>query len=267
MKPFNFVLSAVGAKPLAGIEIGSPFRLVAPNELDARKWKDLTWVDVRNPEAGAYRVTTRDGRSGTAGVDTFLDVLNKYETHPESKALGFDGRVCDRRTIGLLQHRPITAGKIVLVGKEANRLEERSSGELSVNDLGQRLTIYSDDDEWKRFVMPKLRELGARAVGEAVGVSERRERLAQGKLESSPWDGDEVKRIRERSEVAAAKASVVRTAPVEMGVRTNEPATNGNPEMATRRSGCRSGHSTRCRGAEGSLGRRLAATLLVVECR
>jgi hypothetical protein len=176
VKPFNFVLSAVGAKPPAGIEIGSPFRLVAPYETDARKWETLKWIDVHHPDADHYEISTKDGRPGTARVDTFLDVVNKYETHPESKALGPDGRVCDRQTIGLLRRRPITAGKIVLIGKEANRLDERSSGELSADDLDQHLTTYKDDDEWKRFILPKLREIGAKAVGEGVGVSKRRAR-------------------------------------------------------------------------------------------
>ena len=34
---------------------------------------------------GGIPITTRDGRPGMARVDTFADVLAKYETHPESK--------------------------------------------------------------------------------------------------------------------------------------------------------------------------------------
>ncbi len=129
---------------------------------------------MHNPGAGHYELSTSVSRPGAARVETFLDVVNRYESHPESKVLGPDGMVCDRQTIRLLHRRPITAGKIVLIGKEANRLEERSSGEVSVNKLDQRLTIYSDDDELKRFVLPNLRELSTKAVAKAAGVSERR---------------------------------------------------------------------------------------------
>jgi hypothetical protein len=123
-----------------------------------------------------YGIATRDGRPGVARVDTFLDVTNKYETHPETKALSPDGSVCDRKTIGLLRRRPVIVGKIVLIGKEANKLEQRTTGELDVNSLGERLTIYHDDDEWKRIVLPNLREIGAKVLAEVVGVSERRVR-------------------------------------------------------------------------------------------
>ena len=111
-----------------------------------------------------------------ARVDTFGDVLAKYETHPESKSLGPDGRPCGRATVGLLRRRPVTVGKIDLIGKESNRLEERSRGELTVDDLDERITTYDDHDEWYREVLSRLRELGVGAVAAAAGVSERRVR-------------------------------------------------------------------------------------------
>jgi hypothetical protein len=39
------------------------------------------------------------------------------------------------------RRRPVIVGEIVQIKQEANRLEERSSGDSSVNDLEQRLTI------------------------------------------------------------------------------------------------------------------------------
>ncbi len=149
---------------------------MAPYETNARKWEGLEWIDVHDPASGPYRITTKDGRPRMARVDTFVDVVAKYETHPEAKALGPDGEPCGRLTKGLLRRRPVTAGEIVLIGKEANRLEERLSGELPVTDLDQRLTIYRDDDEWNRITLPKLRELGARIAGETAGHTERRAR-------------------------------------------------------------------------------------------
>ncbi|MGO8872375.1 MAG: hypothetical protein ACLQPH_13425 [Acidimicrobiales bacterium] len=176
IKPFNFLLTAAGAKPPASVPPGKPFRLVAPFSTDPAQQDGAQWIDVHHPEAGSYAITTRDGRPGMARVDTFADVLAKYETHPEAKSLGPDGKPCGRGTVGLLRRRPVTVGKIVLIGKESNRLEERSRGELSVDDLDDRITTYEDHDEWYRVVVPKLREMGAPAVAEAAGVSERRVR-------------------------------------------------------------------------------------------
>jgi hypothetical protein len=78
--------------------------------------------------------------------------------------------------MGLLRRREFTVGKIVLIGKESNRLEERSRGEITVDDLDERITTYEDHDEWYRVVVPTLQLLGVRAVAEVTGVSERRVR-------------------------------------------------------------------------------------------
>jgi len=96
IKPFNFLLTAAGAKAPAGVPEGQPFRLVAPHETDPDKWERGKWIDVHHPDSGTYRITTRDGRPAMARVDTFAHVLAKYETHPEAKSLGPDGKVCDR---------------------------------------------------------------------------------------------------------------------------------------------------------------------------
>jgi hypothetical protein len=136
----------------------------------------LDWVDVHRPAAGAYRITTRDGRPRMARIDTFAEVVGRYETHPESKSMGSDGLPCCRSTVGLLQRRPVTAGRMILIGKESNRLEERATGELSVDDLDERLTTYEDHDEWHRIVLPRLHELGSKAVAEAIRISVRRAR-------------------------------------------------------------------------------------------
>jgi hypothetical protein len=176
IKPFNFLITAAGAKPPAGIPLGRPFRLVAPFEKDPSKWEGAKWIDLHHPEVGSYPITTQDGRPGMARVDTFSDVLAKYETHPESKSLGPNGEPCGRATVGLLRRQPVRVGKIVLIGKESNRLEERSRGEVTVDDLDDRITTYEDHDEWYRVVLPRLREVGVTAIAAATGVSERRVR-------------------------------------------------------------------------------------------
>jgi hypothetical protein len=176
VKPFNFMLSAAGVTPPAGIGPGERFRLVAPWESDPSRWSKLSWVDLHHPERGPYRITTVAGRSGQPKVDTYGDVAEKYAAHPEAKALGPDGEPCRRGTVGLLQRRPVIAGEIKLIGKESNRLEDRFTGLLTIDELDERLTVYHDNDGWRRFTLPKLQAMGSRKVAEAVGISERRAR-------------------------------------------------------------------------------------------
>lgn len=137
-----------------------------------------------------HRNTGQGSQPGTAapawpGVDTFADVLAKYETHPEAKSLGPDGRPCDRSTIGLLQRRPVTVGTITLIGKESNRLEEREAGELTWENADQWLTTYEDHDEWYRFVLPKLRSMDQQELATAAGMSYRIARCIGRKVLSS----------------------------------------------------------------------------------
>ena len=87
IKPFNFVLTAAGAKSPASVPMGNPFRLVAPYETDPRRWVSLGWVDVHIPGLACTH-HDRDGRPGMARVDTFGDVLAKYETHPDRSQWG-----------------------------------------------------------------------------------------------------------------------------------------------------------------------------------
>jgi hypothetical protein len=70
----------------------------------------------------------------------------------------------------------VTAGEIKLIGKESNRLEDRFTGPLTIDELDERLTVYHDDDGWRWITLPKLRELGARRVAKGVGISDRRAR-------------------------------------------------------------------------------------------
>jgi hypothetical protein len=176
VKLFNFMLSAAGVTPPRGVGPSERFRLVAPWDSDPSRWSKLLWVDLHHPDRGTYRITTIAGRSGQPKVDTYGDVAEKYAAHPEAKSLGPDGRRCGRGTVGLLKRRPVTAGEIKLIGKESNRLEDRYTGLLTVDELDERLTVYHDDDGWRRITLPRLRAIGARKVAKAVGMSERRAR-------------------------------------------------------------------------------------------
>ena len=65
-------------------------------------------------------------------------------THPESKSLSPKGQPCERRTIGLLTRRRIRATSYSDIGKEANRLDERTTGLLLLAELEEALTSYGN---------------------------------------------------------------------------------------------------------------------------
>ena len=74
------------------------------------------------------------GRAGHLEVATTGDVAERMRPIPEVKALRPDGEPCGRGTVGLFQSRPVAAGEIKLVGKESNRLEDRFTGLLTIDD-------------------------------------------------------------------------------------------------------------------------------------
>jgi hypothetical protein len=207
VKPFNFMLSAAGVQPPAGVGATERFRLVPPWEPDPGRWSKLSWVDLHHPDRGRYRITTINGRPGQPKVDTYGDVAEKYAAHPEAKAFGPDGKPCGRGTVGLLQRRPVTAGEIKLIGKESNRLEDRFTGLLTIDELDERLTVYHDNDGWRRITLPKLQVMGSRKVAEAVGISERRARdILKGRAMPHPKHRAEMERLAPESAVSPVKS-------------------------------------------------------------
>jgi hypothetical protein len=101
-----------------------------------------------------------------------------------SNKVPIDGveRRCDPRDVAAVDRvRPRLA-----LGRFPQRLEEsaedgpvvedRFTGLLTIDELDERLTIYDDNDGWRRFTLPKLQAMGSRKVAEAVGISERRAR-------------------------------------------------------------------------------------------
>jgi hypothetical protein len=57
-------------------------------------------------------------------VQSYGDYFDEFRGHPETKALGPDGRPCKPSTQGLLQARHVRAMKLVRAGKESNPFAE-----------------------------------------------------------------------------------------------------------------------------------------------
>lgn len=171
IKPFNFLLSAYirafghprGVDP-------EHFQLIAPYELNPRKWLTLPWIDVYSKNAQRYRVTTSEQHGPQiAELTTYGDALRAYEFHEEFKCAGPDGEACTKQTTGLLGRRHVRIGEIHFIGKESNLLEEVEQGQ--VHDLQDVFTEYPDPrrDPWleahakiKRMTKSRLQKLSDR---------------------------------------------------------------------------------------------------------
>jgi hypothetical protein len=106
-------------------------------------------------------------------VKTYGDVISEYELHPEAKCADFDGNVCGKPTIGLLQRRHLQIELIKLVGKESNSLENVDAG--TVHSAEQVYTEYSDRrrDQWQTRIVPALSKLSTSVLTKETGLSRR----------------------------------------------------------------------------------------------
>ncbi|MHB8363948.1 MAG: hypothetical protein ACYDBO_06205 [Vulcanimicrobiaceae bacterium] len=174
VKPFNFMLTC-HVRSL-GHPIGTDperFHLVAPYEVDARKWEALPWIDKYSGKR--YRITTQGehGTRGAARVKTYGDVLREYAYHPEAKCAGADGQPCSKQTVGLLQRRHVRIDGLRCIGKESNKLEEVEAG--AVHDADEAYVEYPDArrerETWLREVVPKLKAMSLKELQSRTGLS------------------------------------------------------------------------------------------------
>ena len=173
IKPFNFLLTCF-VRPLGYPPDADPehFHLITPYEKDPRQWLKKDWIDQYS--GMPYRITTTEhhGDRQTARVKTYGDVLVEYEYHPESKCADAHGNACSKQTVGLLQRRHIRIDQIKYIGKESNSLEEVDAG--LVHSEQSVYTEYPDSrrDEWQTKILPALREISLKKLGE-TGLSRR----------------------------------------------------------------------------------------------
>ncbi len=149
VEPFTFLVSPhvapLGHPP--GVD-AQHFHLIAPYTKDARQWSKLRWTDVYSGEP--YAITTRDVVSGEgiARVQSYRGVIARYRVHSEAKSLGPDGLPCGKRTVGLLERRPVVLGELVHFGKETNRLEEVEQG--LVHDWDEVQLVFREPQDRRR---------------------------------------------------------------------------------------------------------------------
>jgi hypothetical protein len=171
VKPFNFLMFAPGAQPPAGTD--EEVRLVAPYA-KASRWPRLRWANLHLPGPD-YQLSTDPAEPGAALCATHGANAARYLTHPEPKSADATGNPCARDTTGLLHRRHVHADSYTHIGKEANRLDERETGQLTATDLDEHQQEYGrSDDEWERAHLPRLRRIGSSRIRLQVEISDRR---------------------------------------------------------------------------------------------
>ena len=172
LKPFNFLLSChvkalghpVGADP-------EHFHLIAPYELDARRWTKIQWTDQYTGKR--YRITTigPHGSKMTTRVKTYGDVPREYEYHPESKCADAEAHACGKQTEGLLHRRKVRVDGIRYIGKESN-LQEDVEADMT-HDAASVYTEYPDPyrDEWATKILPVIKAMPLSDLRRLTGMS------------------------------------------------------------------------------------------------
>lgn len=174
VKPFNFLSFVPGAQPPPMAEPGQPFRLVAPR-VPASQALRITWINTHQP-VQPVRLTVDASRPGAALAPTYASTAGAYWGHPEAKSSDPDGTPCHRGSQGLLSRRHLAPLHLVHVGKEANKLDERASGELpALDDTSESQVVYDlADAQWRQELLPWLRAVPLANAAELTGISGRR---------------------------------------------------------------------------------------------
>jgi len=141
VKPFGFLQHAPLALGLRQFkEHNAKCNHVAP--YGERRW----WANLHGPEVTPFRVVPYRTTAGDAWMlmgRSYGDLIASHPWHPEAKSLGPDGSPCQRRTVGLLGRRPVVVNEVVVIGKEANELEQVETG--LIDELEDVQTIYRRD--------------------------------------------------------------------------------------------------------------------------
>lgn len=170
VKPFNFMLTAHVAR------FGHPdgvdptrFQLFAPYESDPQKWLRLPWTDRYSGRAFRISATADTGGTRVARVQTYRDVLEGFLHYPKPKSAGSDGRPCDRQTVGLLGRRPVLDMETIVIGTEANELEQVAMG--LIDELVEVQVISRQD--WFKEIRQMPRGMTVGKAMTLTGLSRR----------------------------------------------------------------------------------------------
>lgn len=174
VKPCGFVIS--GHIRHNGHPVGADatrFHVVQPFSREPEKWLHDEWLDIHSGES--YRATLdRVRKPHAVTLKTVGDVIEEYIDHPEAKFYDARGRPCAPTTVGLLRRRHVVAESTGLViGKEANRIEEVESGVIHDWEEVQPVIVDPTRDPVLTQLVPALGRVSAKRIAKAVGRSVR----------------------------------------------------------------------------------------------
>jgi hypothetical protein len=173
IRPTNFLLSS------SIVRFGEPARtsrselhLIRPFTDQPSLWMEDSWIDLHSGQA--YQVTLTDpAPAHVARIKSFADVLGEFMAHPEHKSADALGKPCGPVTRGLLYRRRIRRERTVMIGKEANRIEDMHNRLIHRWDDATTEYRYADADRWNIEVLPLLKAIPGNFLAEATGVSVR----------------------------------------------------------------------------------------------
>lgn len=167
VKPFGFLQHAPLAPGLRPVGDGRrKLNLVAP--YGERRW----WASLHEPASERIRVVSYQPSAGDDAVlvgRSYGGLIAAHPLHPEAKSVGPNGQPCDRRTVGVLERRPVVAKESAVIGKEANELEHVETG--LINDLEKVQTVYQPDRSEE--LREQLRGMSVKEAMEQAGLSRR----------------------------------------------------------------------------------------------
>jgi hypothetical protein len=166
IKPFNFLLGCHVAP--FGHPAGATanrFHLIAPFEKDSKKWLRAKWLDQYSGKRYGVQTgqSTTASMPGFAHVQSYADVVDAYEFHPEAKCAAPDGTASGKQTKGLHSRRHIIIDSVTYIGKESNELEDVEAGMVSPEQAYKQFTDRRRDF-WSTKVVPAMKRISLRRL-------------------------------------------------------------------------------------------------------
>jgi hypothetical protein len=166
IRPFNFFIATSANFYDRSLKSQSKKgqAVVASYERDPAKWSGLDWVSTATGET-----VNRDNLESFITINSFLTA---YGRHASKEWLDAAGRVCDHRSYGLMERRPVRDGDLYLLTKASLDLGD-SADTAFVEDQGQAFAV-DPGDSWRNVVVPALRIIGLENITIACAVKRAR---------------------------------------------------------------------------------------------
>ena len=231
VKPFNF-LTTYHTRPQ--FELPEAEQWAKPKRGRPKKQLDLKPIaafnrNIREAAKGAFDRETGKPVSATE-LKTYAEALAQYHLRSETKFL--NGEYCDR---GRTERRHVVATKLVHIGKEANKWEERyflGEDEDSEIEYG----VDQSDVSLDAVIRELCNQIGERAAAEKLGISRTalRRALKWGVHESDRSTRARIARALQIS--SAAPGSHLRSGGGS-AIHTHSAATSAPPQSTRLRAG------------------------------